>query len=95
MTPPDDFDFRVLFIAAAVGAVIGLGQLLNSEVKLTWRYVVGRAITSAGLAACAPAVLLLFPTMPPTAEFALAALFASLGASGLQALITRLFGVAR
>jgi Phage holin family 2 len=89
---PNDFDFRLFAIAALMGALIGLGQLLNSDVQLTWRFVCGRAIVAAGLAACAPAVLLIFPAMPPAAEFALAALFASLGTSGLQVLITRLFG---
>lgn len=92
MHTPDDFDFRMLATAAFMGALIGLGQLLNSDMKLTWRYVFGRAIVAAGLSACAPAVLIFFPTMPPTAEFAIAALFASLGTSGLQALLGRLFG---
>lgn len=92
MNPLDDNQWRLIAVATFMGAVIGLGQLLNSEVELTWRYVFGRAIVAAGLAACAPVLLLWFPAMPPTAEFALAALFASLGTSGLQALMTRYFG---
>lgn len=93
--PPPDEPYQFFAIAAVMGALIGLGQLLNSDVKLTWRYVFGRAICAAGLAACAPAVLLFFPAMPPAAEFAIAALFASLGTSGLQALLHRLSGVPR
>jgi Phage holin family 2 len=90
--PPNDFDFRLLAFAAVMGALIGLGQLLNSDVKLTWRYALGRSIVSAGFACIAPVVLLWFPTMPPIAEFALAALFASMGTSGLQMLLTRVLG---
>ena len=93
MTPPDDFDYRLLSIATIMGAVIGLGHLLNSEEKLTWRYVVGRAIVSAGLAASAPILLIPFPTMPPSAEFAISALFASLGTSALQSVLRRILGV--
>jgi Phage holin family 2 len=92
MPPPNDFDLRLFAIAALMGAVIGLGQLLNSETPLTWRYMIGRALVSAGIACAAPAVLLFFPAMPPTAEFALAALFASLGTSIVQNIFIRLFG---
>lgn len=92
MTPPDDIDFRLISVATIMGALIGLGQLLNSEEKLTWRYVFGRAIVSAGLAASAPAVLVFFPSVPATAQFAISALFASLGTSALQSLLRRLFG---
>jgi hypothetical protein len=92
MTPPDDFDYRLLAVATIMGALIGLGQLLNSDITLTWRFIFGRAIVAAGLAACAPVLLLWFPTMPPAAEFALVACFASLGTSGLQAVLNRYFG---
>lgn len=90
--PPNDFDYRLFAITLIMGAAIGIGQLLNSEVPLTWRYILGRAIISGGIACAAPAVLLWFPTMPPTAEFALAALFASLGTSIVQNIMIRLFG---
>lgn len=89
---PDDFDYKLLSAVGIMGALIGLGQLLNSTEPLTWRYVVGRAIVSAGLAASAPVVLLWFPSMPKIAEFAVAALAASLGTSGLVALLRRVVG---
>lgn len=93
MTPPDNFDYRLLSLATIMGALIGLGQLLNSEEKLTWRYVFGRAIVSAGLAACAPVVLIFFPSIPATVQFAMSALFASLGTSALQSVLQRFLGV--
>jgi hypothetical protein len=89
---PPEFDSKFLSVLAVMGALIGLGQLLNSTEPLTWRYVFGRAICSAGLAASAPVALLWLPAMPPIAEFALAALIASLGTSGLMALIRRVTG---
>lgn len=92
MPPTDDFDYKLLTAVGIMGALIGLGQLLNSAEPLTWRYIVGRAICSAGLAATAPVVLLWAPTMPKIAEFAVAALVASLGTSGLVALIRRIVG---
>ena len=91
MIQQDDIDFRIS-MATIISALIGLNQLLSSEEKLTWRYVFGRSIVSAGLAASAPAVLVFFPTIPTTAQFAVAALFASLGTSALQGLLRRLFG---
>lgn len=89
---PDDFDYKLLTAMGIMGAIIGLGQLLNSVEPLSWRYVAGRAICSAALAASAPVVLLWFPTMPKIVEFAVAALVASLGTSGLVALLRRITG---
>jgi hypothetical protein len=76
--------------AVALGALIGLGQLLDSHEKLSWRAVAGRAILSAALASIAPVALIWLPALPRTAEFALAAGLASLGTSGAQALVRRL-----
>ena len=75
--------------STVLGALIGLGQILDSAEKLSWRVIVGRAMVSAGLASMAPVALLWLPAMPRTAEFALAAVMASLGTSGLQMLIRR------
>ena len=91
---PDDIpvDFRLFTLSVIMGAFIGLGQLLSSETPLSWRIAVGRAFVSAGLAACAPAVLIWFPNMPVMAEFALAAFFASAGTSSLQAILHKFTG---
>lgn len=88
----DDLDLQFLSAASLMGALIGLGQLLNSDEKLTLRVALGRAMVSAGLAAIAPIALLWFPEMPRIAEFAVAALFASLGTSALQSILRRFLG---
>ena len=83
----DKIDFSFFTWSTVLGALIGLGQVLDSAEQLTWRIVVGRALVSAGLAATAPALLVWFPEMPRMAEFALAAAVASLGTSALQSLV--------
>jgi hypothetical protein len=83
----DKIDFSFFTWSTILGALIGLGQVLDSDEQLTWRIVVGRALVSAGLAATAPALLVWFPEMPRMAEFALAAAVASLGTSALQSLV--------
>lgn len=72
-----------------LGALIGLGQILDSAEPLSWRIIVGRALVSAGLASMAPVVLIWLPQMPRMAEFAFAALLASMGTSGLQMLVRK------
>jgi hypothetical protein len=86
----DKIDFSFFTWATILGALIGLGQILDSTENLSWRIVVGRALVSAGLAASAPALLTLFPHMPRMAEFAFAAALASLGTSALQSIVRRL-----
>lgn len=76
--------------STVLGALIGLGQILDSAEPLSWRVIVGRSLVSAGLASMAPVVLIWLPTMPRTAEFAFAALFASMGTSGLQMLVRKI-----
>jgi len=88
----NEIDWTFFSAAGVMGALIGLGQLLHAQEVLTWRVVLGRAMVSAGLAAVAPVVLIWFPQLPRTVEFALAALLASLGTSGLQILVTKLIG---
>ena len=89
---PEGFDFEFFGFAAFMGFIIGLGQILNTDEKLSWRVVAGRALVSAGLASAAPVLLIVFPAMPRTAEFAMAAAFASLGTSGLQMVVRKYFG---
>jgi len=89
---PEDIDYSLFTSVGLMGALIGLGQLLNSNEPLTWRISLGRAICSAGIAASAPVALLWFPAMPSIAQFALAALASSLGTSGLMLLLQRFTG---
>ena len=86
----DKIDVSFFTWSTILGALIGLGQVLDSAEQLTWRIVVGRVLVSAGLAATAPVLLVWFPGMPRMAEFALAAAFASLGTSALQSIVRRL-----
>ena len=86
----DKIDFSFFTWSTVLGALIGLGQILDSAEPLSWRVVVGRALVSAGLASTAPALLTWFPQMPRMAEFAFAAVLASLGTSALQSIVRRL-----
>ncbi|MFN3914729.1 MAG: holin [Aquabacterium sp.] len=79
----------LLAFLAAIGAFVGLGKVLASEEKLTPRLIIGRAITSGGLGACAGAITLVAPDADPLVTFAVAAALASLGTSGLEALVNR------
>lgn len=74
------------------GVLVGIGQLLASPEKITWRIAIGRALSSAGLGASSSAVLLWAPDLPMTAQFGLAAMIASLGTSGLERLFQRFIG---
>lgn len=76
-----------------IGLLIGLGQLLGSKEKLTWRIVIGRCLSSAGIATAAGVVLLAVPNVSPLAQIGLAAALASLGTSGLERLVQRLLGI--
>ena len=91
----DAIDWYFILAVTGMGALIGIGQLLDSDERLTWKIVVGRAMVSGGLAACAPLILVWLPQLPATVEFAFAALLASLGTSGLQLLVAKVLGGGR
>jgi drug/metabolite transporter (DMT)-like permease len=75
------------------GLLIGLGQLLSSDEKLTPRIVIGRALSSSGLALVAGLSLLQIPDMPLVPLIALSALIASLGTSALEKVLQHYFGI--
>lgn len=75
------------------GLIIGLGQLLASEEKLTPRIIVGRALSSAGLGASAASVLTFYPDLSLTAVCGIACLIASLGTSVLEKAVQKLLGI--
>jgi hypothetical protein len=79
-------------LLAAVGAVVGLGQLLVSNEKITKRLVFGRALVSGGIGASSAAALVLWPTIPLAAQLGIAAALASLGTSALERLFQRVVG---
>ncbi len=75
----------------AVGVLIAIGQMLQSKDPITWRIALGRCITTSGLAVVAGAALALFPGLPFAAQLGLAAALASLGNSGLELMMQRIF----
>lgn len=79
-----------LLIAIIIAIIAGLGNLLASEEKLTWRIVVGRSFSSAALGVAAGAALLWYPDIHPIAFAGIAALLASLGTSGIERLLQSL-----
>lgn len=75
------------------GLIVGLGQLLASEEVLTRRIIVGRALSSIGLGATAAIPLAWMPDLPFAAQLGLACGMASLGTSGLERAVQRVFRV--
>lgn len=73
-----------------IGLSIGLGQLLASGEVLTWRIVIGRALSTGGIAMAAGAVLVWVPELPLLGQMGVAAGLASLGTSGLEKMFQRL-----
>lgn len=87
---PTEGSFGMAAIFGLVGLLIGLGQLLASTEKLTVRIVIGRCLSTAGLAVSAGAVLAWLPEIPVIAQIGIAATLASLGTSGLERFIQRI-----
>ncbi|KVU68946.1 hypothetical protein WK72_14580 [Burkholderia ubonensis] len=84
----DQFSFRqFLAVLIGMGVIIGLGKLLASNEKFTWRLAIGRAIVSAGLAVAAGSLLAFVPGMSQMAVLGLAAASSVLGEQFLEKLI--------
>ena len=77
---------------AAVGVSIGVGKLMASGEPLSPRLVVGRAISTGGIAMAAGAVLVWVPGLPLLGQIGVAAALASLGTSGLERIFVRMTG---
>lgn len=86
-------DLKELSILAMIGMAVGLGQLLASKEQLTARIIIGRCMSTAGIAMAAAAALIWFPDIGIVAKCGLAAGLASLGTSGLERLFQRFSGV--
>ena len=78
----DQFASSLMF--ALVGIVIGFGQLLSSNERLTFRLLLGRALSTGGLAMAAGVVLVWVPELSMAGQMGVAAGLASLGTSGLE-----------
>lgn len=80
----DEGDFGVLGWLAAIGLMVGIGQLLASDERLTWRIVVGRALISSALGMSSTVIFLFLPEVPFFVLLGLACGLVSLGTSGLE-----------
>ena len=72
------------YLFASVVVVIGFGQLLAGSERITVRLLVGRALTTGGLAMAAGVVLVWVPELSLVGQIGVAAGLASLGTSGLE-----------
>jgi hypothetical protein len=77
---------------AAVGVSIGVGKLMASGEPLSARLVIGRAISTGGIAMAAGAVLVWVPGLSLLGQIGVAAALASLGVSGLERIFARVTG---
>ena len=68
----------------AVGALIAVGHLLNSPERTTMKLVIGRTISTGGLAMAAGSVLIFTPELPLVGQIGIAAALASLGTAALE-----------
>lgn len=80
---------------ALIGVSIGVGRLMVSGEPLSARLVIGRAISTGGIAMAAGAVLVWIPSLPLLGQIGIAAALASMGTSGLERLFARAVGHAR
>lgn len=77
---------------ASIGAAMAASQLLMSDERQPLRIVIGRCLSSAGIAMAAGVVLLIYPEAPTLAQFGVAAALGSLGTAGIERLIQRAIG---
>jgi len=78
---------EMLAYIAGFGALIGLGKLLASNEKFSWRLAVGRAMVSAGVAVAAGSLLAFMPGLSQLAVIGLAAASAVFGEQFLEKLL--------
>lgn len=86
---PDKVYPVLLMILAAIAA--GLGNLMAGNEQLTWRKVLGRAISSGALGLAAGTILIKYPDIHPIGLCGLAALLGSFGTSGMERVIQKIF----
>ena len=76
-----------------IGIITSLGKLLASEEKLTCRIIIGRTLSSVGLAISSGAIMLWFTDPHPLALIGISAGVASLGTSFLEKIIQKKLGI--
>lgn len=83
------------FLFLLVGVSIGIGQLLAGNGRLTLRLLIGRALSTGGLAMAAGAVLVWVPELSMVGQIGVAAGLASLGTSELERAFQRVIEARR
>lgn len=83
----DQFAGSLIF--SIIGITIGLGQLMASNERITLRLLLGRSLSTGGLAMAAGVVLVWVPDLPMVGQIGVAAGLASLGTSGLERVFQR------
>lgn len=78
---------ELLAYLAGIGVLVGLGKLLASTEKLSWRLAFGRAIVSAGLAVAAGSILTFVPGVSQLGLLGLSAASAVMGEQFLEKLL--------
>ena len=85
--------WQILSAMGMIGIITALGQLLASEERLTYRIIIGRTLSSVGLAISAGAIMLWFANPHPLALIGVSAGAASLGTSFLEKIIQKKLGI--
>lgn len=86
--PKSAVDIGLALYALALAIIIGIAQnLISPQRDFSWGREIGRAVLVAVFAYSASGALVFFPHMSRSAEFGLAAFFASLGTTGVVGLI--------
>ncbi len=85
--------WQLLSAMSVIGLITALGQLLASEERLTYRIIIGRTLSSVGIAISSGAILLWFDNTHPLALIGVSAGAASLGTSFLEKLIQKKLGI--
>lgn len=68
-----------------MGLLVGVAQMLvHPSQDMTWRYMIGRALSSGAMGVAAGSVLIWHSGLPLEAVTGLAAALASIGTSGLE-----------
>ena len=74
-------------ILALIGAVIGLGKLLQSKEPLTLRLAIGRMIVTSGLSVGAFTLLVFIPDASKPLIVGVAVMIGSIGESSIEAIV--------
>lgn len=77
----------------AIGAFIGLGKLLASDEKLTWRLIFGRTFLGSGASLVAGVLLMQIPDIDPLALLGAGSALGIVGASVIEAWIKKRAGL--